>query len=100
MLRRETRRRKKGADREEPLDHEIVVLLQSAAVGIAERISELLLGIFLDFLEPQASKGVPAKEPHEALRRRPLLLALLIFHQLFDGAGQRRCLVVPRTEFL
>jgi len=82
-----------------PLDHEIVEDLQGDAVGLGERRYELLRRIRLGVLERNAGKGQAAKEPDETLRRLPLLLAHLVFHQLFEGVGQRRRLVVSRADF-
>lgn len=84
---------------EDPLDHEIVEGLQGDVVGLAERRREFLRRVRLGVLERLAGKGQTAKEPEQSLRRLPLLLALLVFHQLFEGVGQRRRHLVSRADF-
>ena len=49
--------KKKGADGEDSLDHEIVEGLQGDFVGLAERRCDLFRGICLEVLEPLAGEG-------------------------------------------
>ena len=77
-----------------------MVGLQGDVVGLAEGRCELLQWIHLEVLERLAGKGLTAKEPEEALCCLLLLLGPLIYHQHFEGFGQRRLLVVPPADFL
>ena len=87
-------------DREDALDDEVVELFERCLVRARERGGELLARVCLRGEESLASEGEAAEEPHQALCRNALLLALLIFDELLEGAGLGGVRVVAGAHFL
>ena len=65
-------------DREDALDDEVVVLLERRVIRLRERGGELGILVCLRDLQRLAREREAAQEPHEALGRGALLLALLL----------------------
>jgi GAF domain-containing protein len=90
--------------REGGLDEGVVVLLERGFVAVREPHGQLLgrLAILPQrVLQPEASEGEPAEEPHEPLRRRPLLPRLeLVLDELLEGRRLGRVGSVARAYFL
>ena len=87
-------------DREDALDDEVVELLERGLVGLGERARELFGGVRLGGLERLAGEGETAEEPHEALSRGALLLALLVLDELLERRRLVRRRLVASSDFL
>lgn len=77
-----------------------MVLLERVLVALGEGGRELLRLVALRVLEGLAGEGEAAEEPHQALGRDALLLALLVLDELLEGAGLSWVCVVAGAHFL
>ena len=75
-------------------------LLECRFVAGSKSGGEFLSLVGLAFLQSLAGKREATQEPHQALGCRPLFLALFVFDQLFERAGESGGGVISGADFL